>query len=103
MNKYARDFSMEDVDSKLLEINRHVLGQLLEFKLIPKTLKIAFDYKKQLYYGEKDDSHIIGILAEKGTKCAFKWHTCAIIIKGLELQVGSKMIRKGEKKVPFIR
>lgn len=103
MNKHAREFSMKDSDNKLLEINRHVLKQLLEFKLIPKALKIAFDYKKQLYYGEKDDPHVIGILAEKGTKKAFKWHTCAIIIKGLELQVGSKMIRKGEKKVPFIR
>ncbi|MFX1238818.1 MAG: hypothetical protein ACFFAS_08740 [Promethearchaeota archaeon] len=103
MNKYAHEFSMEDVDNKLLEINRHVLKQLREFRLIPKTLKIAFDYKKQLYYGKKDDPHVIGILAEKGTKKAFKWHTCAIVIKGLELQVGSKMIRKGEKKGPFIR
>ena len=45
----------------------------------------------------------IGILAEKGTKKAFKWHTCAVILKGFELQIGSKMIQKGEKKEPFIR
>jgi hypothetical protein len=75
----------------------------LDYGLIPRKIKIAFDFKKQLYYGEKDNPHVIGILAEKGTKKAFKWHTCAVILKGFELQIGSKMIQKGEKKEPFIR
>jgi len=103
MNKHTHGFSMEDVDNKLLEINRKVLKTLLELGLIPRKLKIAFDFKKQLYYGEKDNPHVIGILAEKGTKKAFKWHTCSIIVKGFELQIGSKMIQKGDKKEPFIR
>jgi hypothetical protein len=103
MNKYSHEFSMEEVDNKLLEINRTVLKLLLEYGLIPRKIKIAFDFKKQLYYGEKDNSHVIGILAEKGTKKAFKWHTCAVILKGFELQIGSKMIQKGEKKESFIR
>lgn len=103
MNKYSHVFSMEEVDNKLLEINRKVLKILLEYGMIPRKIKIAFDFKKQLYYGEKDNPHVMGILAEKGTKKAFKWHTCAVILKGFELQIGSKMIQKGEKKEPFIR
>ncbi len=103
MNKYARAFFMKDVDEALLEINREVLKSLLDLKLIPRRIKVAFDFKKQLYYGEKDNPHVIGVLAEKGTKKAFKWHTCAIVVKGFELQVKSKMIRKGEKKTPFIQ
>jgi len=103
MNKYSHKFSMEEADNKLLEINRKVLKILLEHGMIPRKIKIAFDFKKQLYYGEKDNPYVIGILAEKGTKKAFKWHTCAIILKGFELQIGSKMIQKGEKKEPFIR
>ncbi len=47
--------------------------------MIPKKIKIAFDFKKQLYYGEKDNPHIIGILAEKGTKKALKWHIYGVI------------------------
>ena len=103
MNKYSHKFSMEDTDNILLEINRKVLMILLEYQMIPRKIKIAFDFKKQLYYGEKDNPHVIGILAEKGTKKAFKWHTCAVILKGRELQIGSKMIQKGEKKEPFVR
>jgi len=103
MNKYSHNFSLEDADNILLEINRKVLKMLLEHKMIPRKINIAFDFKKQLFYGEKDNSYVIGILAEKGTKKAFKWHTCAIILKGVELHVGSKMIQKGEKKEPFIR
>lgn len=103
MNKYSHGFSMEDADKALLEINRMALKFLLELNLIPRRIKIAFDFKKQLYYGEKNNPHVIGVLAEKGTKKAFKWHTCAIVVKGFELQVSSKMIRKGEKKAPFIR
>ena len=103
MNKYSHEFSMEEADNKLLEINRKVLKILLEYGIIPRKIKIAFDFKKQLYYGEKDNPHVIGILAEKGTKKAFKWHTCAVILKGFELQIGSKMIQKGENKEPFIQ
>lgn len=103
MNKYVREFSMEEAENILLEINKKVLKVLLKYKLIPRKIKIAFDIHKQLYYGEKNNPHVIGILAEKGTKKAFKWHTCAIILKGYELQIGSKMIQKGEKKVPFIQ
>jgi len=103
MNKYSRKFSMEDGDNILLEINRKVLIILLELGMIPRKIKIAFDFKKQLYYGEKDNPHVIGILAEKGTKRALKWHTCAVVIKGFELQIGSRMIQKGEKKEPFIQ
>ena len=103
MNEYSHEFSMEETDNKLLEINRKVLKILLEYGMIPRKIKIAFDFKKKLYYGEKDNPHVIGILAEKGTKKTFKWHTCAVILKGFELQIGSIMIQKGEKKEPFIR
>ena len=103
MNKYSHEFSMEDTDNKLLEINRKVLKTLREYGMIPRNIKIAFDFKKQLYYGEKDNPHVIGILAEKGTKKAFKWHTCVVILKGVELQIGSIMIQKGEKKEFFIQ
>ena len=94
---------MEEVESILLEINGKVLGVLLKYKLIPRKIKIAFDFHKQLYYGEKNNPHVMGILAEKGTKKAFKWHTYAILLKWCELQIGSKMIQKGEKKEPFIQ
>jgi len=80
-----------------------VLKELLKYKLIPRKIKIAFDFHKQLYYREKNNSHVIGNLAKKGTKKAFKLHTCAIVLKGYELQIGSKMIQKGEKKEPFIQ
>lgn len=103
MNKYARKFSMEEAENILFEIDKNVLEVLLKQKLIPRKIKIAFDFHKQLYYGEKNNPHVIGILAEKGTKKAFKWHTCAIILKGYEMQIGSKMIQKGEKKEPFIQ
>jgi len=102
MNKYARKFSMEEAENILFEIDKKVLKVLLKQKLIPRKIKIAFDFYKQLYYGEKNNPHVIGILAEKGTKKAFKWHTCAIILKGYEMQIGSKIIQKGEKKEPFI-
>jgi len=94
---------MEELDNKLFENNKKVLKILLKHHLIPRKINIAFDFKKELYYGEKDNPYVIGILAEKGTKKAFKWQTCAVIIKGVELQVGSKMMQLGEMKEPFIR
>lgn len=103
MNKYVRKFSMEKSENILLEINKKVLMMLLKYRLIPRKIKIAFDFHKQLFYGEKNNPYVIGILAEKGTKKAYKWHTCAIVLKGYEMQIGSHMIQKGEKKVLFIQ
>ena len=102
MREYARTFPSKEANQAFLNISENILLLLLEQGWIPRKLKVAFDFHKELYYGEKDNPHIIGILAEKGTK-TFKWHTCAIILKGIELQIGSKMIQKGEKKEPFIR
>ena len=103
MNKYTHKFSMEEVNNILININKKTLVSLLKNKLIPKKIKIAFDFKKKLYYGEKDNPFVFGIKAERGTNKAFKWHTCAIILKGFELQIGSKMVKRGDKKELFIQ
>ncbi|MGQ4876011.1 MAG: hypothetical protein ACP6IY_18250, partial [Promethearchaeia archaeon] len=83
--------------------NKVILKYLLEYGLIPAKIKVVFDIHKQLFYGKKDNPYVFGILAEKGTKKAYKWQTCAIILKGFELQVGSQMMQKGGKKEPFIK
>jgi hypothetical protein len=87
---------MEDADNILFTINRDILRYLLKSGIIKKKIRIAFDFEKELYYGEKDSHYVISIKAEKGTKKAFKWHTCAIILKGFELQVGSKIVKRRE-------
>ena len=102
LNKYVNKFSMEEVDKALLEINRNVLPYLLTKGILPKKLKLAFDFKKQLYYGNKDDPYVIGIKAEKGTKTAYFWHVCSIINKGMEIQVGSQMVDSRTNKTAFI-
>ncbi len=66
--------------------------------MIPRKLKIIFDFHKEQYYGKKDNPHVIGIKAEKGTKKAHFWHTCAIILKGRELRIGSEMGKRALKK-----
>jgi len=66
----------------------------LKDNLIPKRIKIAFDFKEILYYGEKDNPYIFGTTPKKGANKAFKWHTCAIVVKGYELQVGPEMVKK---------
>lgn len=71
-----------------------VLPLLLEKRLIPRKIKIAFDFHKDFYYGEKDNPYVIGIKAEKGTKKAHIYHTCSIILKGREMQIGSEMLKK---------
>ncbi|MHA1255945.1 MAG: hypothetical protein ACTSPS_10150, partial [Promethearchaeota archaeon] len=71
--------------------------------LIPRKFKIAFDFHKELYYGEKDNPYVIGIKAEKGTKKALIWHTCSIILKGREMQVGSEQLKKGIKAGIFVQ
>jgi len=103
MRDYAKGFPMEEANQTLLEISKEILPLLLEKGLIPKKLKIAFDFHKELYYGEKDNPYVIGIKAEKGTKKAHMWHTCSIILKGREMQVGSEMRKKGEKIGLFVK
>ena len=103
MRDYAKRFPMEETNQTLLDISKEILPLLLEKGLIPKKLKIAFDFHKELYYGEKDNPYVIGIKAEKGTKKAHMWHTCSIILKGREMQVGSEMRKKGEKTGVFVK
>ena len=103
MNTYTNMFSMEDANNALLEVNKGVLTYLLTYRIIPKKIKIAFDFKKQLYYGDKEDPYVIGIKAEKGTKKAHFWHTCAIVVKGFELQVGSQMVKTRKQKEDFVK
>ena len=65
MNKYARKFSMEEAENILFEIDKKVLKVLLKQKLIPRKIKIVFDFYKQLYYGEKNNPHVIGHFSRK--------------------------------------
>jgi hypothetical protein len=102
VNKYVNTFSMEDADSALLKVNKGVLMYLMTYGIVPKKIKIAFDFKKQLYYGDKNDPYVIGIKAEKGTKAAHFWHSCAIIAKGMELLVGSQMVESRTHKKAFV-
>jgi len=46
---------------------------------------------------------VIGIKPEKGTKKAFVWHTCDIILKGREMQIGSEQLKKGVKAGIFVQ
>ncbi|MBD3256443.1 MAG: hypothetical protein GF383_15200 [Candidatus Lokiarchaeota archaeon] len=103
MREYAKHFPMEEANQALLDISREILPLLLKKQFIPKKLNIAFDFHKELYYGKKDNPHVIGIKAEKGTKKAHFWHTCSIILKGREMQVGSEMRKKGEKAGEFVK
>lgn len=103
MTKYASKFSMEEVNTIFLERNKEIISYLLEKGLLPKKINIAFDYKKKLYYGKKEVSHVIGIKAEKGTTKANFWHTCAIILKGREFQIGSEMVESRKNKEQFIQ
>jgi hypothetical protein len=103
MNKYTSLFSMEDANDALKEVNKGVLTYLLSYGILPKEIKIAFDFTKQLYYGDKEDPYVIGIKAEKGTKKAYFWHTCAIIVKGFELQIGSEMVDTRSDKEVFVK
>ena len=103
MRDYAREFSIEKANQALLDISREILPLLLEKGLIPRKLKIAFDFHKDLYYGEKNNPYVIGIKAEKGTKKAHMYHTCSIILKGRELQIGSDMLKKGLKVGIFVK
>jgi len=100
---YAKAFPMEEANQTLLEIFNYLLPILLERRLIPKKIKIAFDFHKELYYGKKDNPYVIGIKAEKGTKKAHVWHTCSVILKGREMQIGSEMRKKGQKTGIFVR
>jgi hypothetical protein len=102
MNKYVNTFSMDDADGALLEINREILPYLMALGIVPKKIKLAFDFKKRLYYGDKEDPYVIGIKAEKGTKKAYFWHTCSIIIKGMGVQVGSLMVETRTNKTIFV-
>ncbi|MHA1725258.1 MAG: hypothetical protein ACTSXH_10515, partial [Promethearchaeota archaeon] len=86
---------MEEANQMFLNVSKEVLLLLLEQGLIPKKIKVAFDFHEELYYGKKDNLHVISILAEKGTKKVHSWHTCSLILKGRELQVGSEMRKKG--------
>jgi len=80
-----------------------VLKLLKAYRLIPKKLKIAFDYKKDFYYEKKDFPYIIGTLAKRRwIKKALKWHTWAILVKGIELYMASKMVQKRDDKPIFI-
>ena len=103
MREFARGFPIKEANQAFLDISKEMLPLLLERGLIPGKLKIAFDFHKDLYYGEKDNPHVIGIKAEKGTKKAHIYHTCSIILKGRELQVGSEMRKKGVKAGIFVQ
>ncbi|MHA1150202.1 MAG: hypothetical protein ACTSR8_18375 [Promethearchaeota archaeon] len=103
MREYARGFPMEESDQALLDISKEILPLLLEKGWIPRKLKIAFDFHKDLYYGVKDNPYVIGIKAEKGTKKAHIYHTCSIILKGREMQIGSEMLKKGVKAGIFVQ
>ncbi|MHA1250959.1 MAG: hypothetical protein ACTSRP_13280, partial [Candidatus Helarchaeota archaeon] len=103
MREYARGFPIDKVNQALLEISKEILPLLFKKRLIPRKLKIAFDFHKDLYYGEKDNPYVIGIKAEKGTKAAHIYHTCSIILKGREVQIGSEMLKKGVKAGKFVQ
>jgi len=103
MTKYARKFSMKEVNTLFLERNKEIHSYLLEKGRLPKKIYVAFDFKKKFYYGEKENSHVIGIKVEKGTTKANFWHTCAIVLKGRELQIGSEMVEARDKKEQFIQ
>ncbi|MFO8018068.1 MAG: hypothetical protein R6U96_05490 [Promethearchaeia archaeon] len=49
MRDYAKAFPMEETNQTLLDISEEILPLLLERELIPKKLKIAFDFHKKLY------------------------------------------------------
>ena len=102
MTKHARKFTMEDTNNIFFSLNKTILLYLFNAGIISKKIKIAFDFKKKLYYGNKEDSHVIGTKAEKGTTKANFWHTCAIVLKGRELHVGSEMVEKRDNKEKFI-
>jgi len=55
MNKYARKFSMEEAENILFEIDKKVLKVLLKQKLIPRKIKIVFDFHKQLYILRREE------------------------------------------------
>lgn len=103
MREYARKFPMEEVNQALLDISKEILPSLYEKKLIPKKIKIAFDFHKDLYYGEKDNPYVNGIKAEKGTKKAHIYHTCGVILKGREMQIGCEMLKQGVKAGTFVK
>ena len=103
MTTYARSFTMEDVDSIMRERSRETLSWLLKMKQILVKIMITFDLHKELCYGKKENPYLIGIKAEKGTKKAYFLHTCAIIIKGLEIHAGSEMITSRADKEEFVR
>ncbi len=103
MIAYTRRFSMEEGNNIFLKCNKEIFSYLFEKRFLPKKIKLAFDFKKKLYYGEKEDSNVIGIKSDKGTIKVNFWHTCAIALKGRELQIGSEMVEKRDKKVRFIR
>jgi hypothetical protein len=103
MRSYAKLFPMKDANQKLLSISKEFLSSLVKKGLLSKKIKIAFDFHKELYYGEKDNPYVIGIKAEKGTKKAHMWHTCSLIVKGRELHVGSEMRKQGVKTGIFVQ
>ncbi|MBA7647544.1 hypothetical protein ES703_55316 [subsurface metagenome] len=71
--------------------------------MIPRKLKIVFDFYKEFYYGKKDNPYVIGIKAEKGTKKVFFWHTRGIILKRRETQIGSELLKKDVKVGIFVQ
>jgi len=103
MREYARGIAIKEANQALLSISKESLSLLFEKGLIPRKLKIAFDFHKDLYYGEKDNPYVIGIKAEKGTKKAHIYHTCSIILKGREIQIGSEMLKNGVKAGIFVQ
>ena len=52
MNQYSHEFSMEEADNKLLEINRKVLKILLEYGMIPRKIKSLLTLRRN-YITEK--------------------------------------------------
>ncbi|MHA1294412.1 MAG: hypothetical protein ACTSQJ_17350 [Promethearchaeota archaeon] len=50
MRDYTRGFPMQEANQAFLDIFKEVLPLLLEKKLIPRKLKIIFDFHKELYF-----------------------------------------------------
>ncbi|MHA1251849.1 MAG: hypothetical protein ACTSRP_17805 [Candidatus Helarchaeota archaeon] len=103
MGKYARKYSIKEVKQAFLNISKDILRILIEKGLILRKIKITFDFYKELYYGKNDCPYVLGIKAGNGSKKAHIYHTCCIILKGRELLVGCKMIKKGMRVKQFVQ
>lgn len=103
IRNYSTKFSMEEVNETFSVLSQEILLHLFEQGAIPKQIKMAFDFHKELYYGKEKSPYIHGIKPENGTSKAFIWHTCCLILKGRGLQIGSVMVKRGDDTGAFIK